>query len=111
MTVFNFPSEIPAEHYKKIDRSKHQGKPSTVLEFVEICDKKTTLNSEKNLTIEGSFLIANLHKFKYGGWFTLLLASLYFIIMFGWYFGRKLKNRYVTFTDLYKYIDLFKDLS
>ena len=31
--------------------------------------------------------------------------------MFGWYFGRKLKNRYVTFTDLYKYIDLFKDLS
>jgi KUP system potassium uptake protein len=63
------------------------------------------------LTIEGSFLIANLHKFKYGGWFTLLLASLYFIIMYGWYFGRKLKNRYVTFTDLYKYIDLFKDLS
>jgi KUP system potassium uptake protein len=63
------------------------------------------------LSIEGSFLIANLHKFKYGGWFTLLLASLYFVIMFGWYFGRKLKNRYVTFTDLYKYIDLFKDLS
>jgi KUP system potassium uptake protein len=63
------------------------------------------------LTIEGSFLIANLHKFKYGGWFTLLLASGYFLIMFGWYFGRKLKNRYVTFTDLYKYIDLFKDLS
>ena len=63
------------------------------------------------LTIEGSFLVANLHKFKYGGWFTLLLASLYFIIMYGWYFGRKLKNRYVTFTDLYKYIDLFKDLS
>jgi KUP system potassium uptake protein len=63
------------------------------------------------LTIEGSFLIANLHKFKYGGWFTLMLASLYFIIMYGWYFGRKLKNRYVTFLDLYKYIDLFKDLS
>jgi KUP system potassium uptake protein len=62
------------------------------------------------LTIEGSFLIANLHKFKYGGWFTLLLASLYFMIMFGWYFGRKLKNRYVTFTGLYKYFDLFKDL-
>ncbi|TAL61029.1 MAG: potassium transporter Kup, partial [Bacteroidetes bacterium] len=63
------------------------------------------------LTIEGCFLIANLHKFKYGGWFTLLLASLYFMVMFGWYFGRKLKNRYVTFTDLYKYFDLFKDLS
>ncbi|MGC1390445.1 MAG: KUP/HAK/KT family potassium transporter [Bacteroidales bacterium] len=63
------------------------------------------------LSIEGSFLIANLHKFKYGGWFTLMLASLYFAIMYGWYFGRKLKNRYVTFLDLYKYIDLFKDIS
>lgn len=63
------------------------------------------------LTIEGSFLIANLHKFSSGGWFTILLASLYFIIMFGWYFGRKLKNRYVTFTNLNKYIELFKDIS
>jgi KUP system potassium uptake protein len=63
------------------------------------------------LTIEGSFLIANLHKFSSGGWFTLLLASLYFIVMFGWYFGRKLKNRYVTFTNLNNYTDLFKDLS
>jgi KUP system potassium uptake protein len=63
------------------------------------------------LTIEGSFLIANLHKFRSGGWFTLLLASLYFIVMFGWYFGRKLKNRYVTFTNLNRYLSLFKDLS
>lgn len=63
------------------------------------------------LTIEGSFLIANLHKFKYGGWFTLLLASIYFLIMFSWYFGRKIKNRYITFADLDKYLDLFRDLS
>jgi KUP system potassium uptake protein len=63
------------------------------------------------LTIEGSFLVANLHKFRYGGWFTLLLASLYLIIMIGWYFGRKLKNRYVTFTNLYNYLELFKDLT
>ena len=63
------------------------------------------------LTIEGSFLIANLYKFKAGGWFTLLLAILYFTIMFGWYFGRKIKNRYITFADLDKYLELFKDLS
>jgi KUP system potassium uptake protein len=62
-------------------------------------------------TIEGSFLIANLHKFNDGGWFTLLIASIFFIIMYGWYFGRKLKNRYVTFTSLSKYTDLFRDLS
>jgi KUP system potassium uptake protein len=63
------------------------------------------------LTIEGSFLIANLHKFKNGGWFTLLLASLYFLVMLGWYYGRKIKNRYITFADLDKYLDLFRDLT
>jgi len=63
------------------------------------------------LTIESSFLIANLHKFNDGGWFTLLLASVFFIIMYGWYFGRKLKNRYVTFTNLDKYIEPLKDLA
>jgi len=62
------------------------------------------------LTVEGSFLIANLHKFSNGGWFTLLLATLFFLIMYGWYFGRKLKNRYMTFIRLDKYIELFKML-
>jgi|WetSurMetagenome_2_1015567.scaffolds.fasta_scaffold00646_5 KUP system potassium uptake protein len=62
------------------------------------------------LTIETSFLIANLHKFQYGGWFTLLLATIYFLIMFGWYFGRKIKNRRITFSNLADYLELFKDL-
>jgi KUP system potassium uptake protein len=63
------------------------------------------------LTIEGSFLIANLHKFRYGGWFTLLLALIYFMIMLGWYFGRKIKNRHITFSYLAEYLSLIKDLS
>ena len=63
------------------------------------------------LTIEGSFLIANLHKFINGGWFTLALASFFFVIMYGWYFGRKIKNRYISFANLKNYSDLFKDLS
>jgi KUP system potassium uptake protein len=62
------------------------------------------------LTIEGSFLVANLHKFNNGGWFTLLLASLYFLIMFGWYFGRKIKNRRISFSNIANYIEIFKDL-
>jgi KUP system potassium uptake protein len=63
------------------------------------------------LTIEGSFLVANLHKFNDGGWITLLIASFFFIVMYGWYFGRKLKNRYVTFTSLERYFEMFRDLS
>jgi KUP system potassium uptake protein len=62
------------------------------------------------LMIEGSFLIANLHKFRYGGWFTLLLASVYFLIMFGWYFGRKIKNRHIKFSNLGNYLEMFRDI-
>ena len=63
------------------------------------------------ITIEGGFLIANLHKFRYGGWLTILLTVLYFLVMFGWYFGRKIKNRYISFADLNNYLDIFRDLS
>jgi len=63
------------------------------------------------LALEGSFLIANLYKFVDGGWFSILLATIYFLIMLGWYFGRKIKNRYITFANLNKFTDLVKDLS
>jgi KUP system potassium uptake protein len=62
-------------------------------------------------TVEGSFLVSNLHKFNDGGWFSILAAAVFFMIMYGWYFGRKLKNRYVTFTSLDKYTEMFKDLT
>ena len=62
------------------------------------------------LTIELSFLVANLHKFQYGGWFTLLLASIYFLVMFSWYFGRKIKNRHISFSKIESYLELFKEL-
>ncbi len=62
------------------------------------------------LCIEGVFLLANLNKFMHGGWFTLLLAMFFFAIMYGWYYGRTIKNRYITFTDLDLYLDHFKEL-
>ena len=70
----------------------------------------TTLVLAVFLIIEGSFLIANLNKFMNGGWFTLLLAAVYFLIMFSWYFGRKIKNRRISFSYISDYIELFKDL-
>ena len=63
------------------------------------------------LTIEGAFLVANLHKFMYGGWFTLLLASLYFLVMLSWYFARKIRNRHISFSNLTDYLPLIRDLS
>ncbi len=62
-------------------------------------------------TIEGSFLIANLHKFPNGGWFSIALALCFFMIMIGWFFGRKIKNRHISFSNVNKYLHLFEDLS
>ncbi len=62
-------------------------------------------------TIEGSFLIANMHKFPEGGWFSIALAFVFVMMMFGWFFGRKIKNRHISFSNVNKYLHLFEDLS
>ncbi len=62
-------------------------------------------------TIEGSFLIANLHKFSHGGWFSIALALGFSLIMTGWFFGRRIKNRHISFSNIHDYLQLFEDLS
>lgn len=62
------------------------------------------------LTIEGSFLIANLHKFMNGGWVTILIASVLVFIMYVWYKGRTIKNRFLQFVRIADYKDVFIDL-
>jgi KUP system potassium uptake protein len=62
------------------------------------------------LIIEIVFLASNLNKFTHGGWLTIMLASVYFMIMFSWYFGRKIKNRRISFSRLDEYIEAFRDL-
>jgi len=63
------------------------------------------------LTIEGAFLFANLHKFSNGGWLTIVLALMFFMVMYGWYFGRKIKNQYISFVNIKKDPGIFKELS
>ena len=63
------------------------------------------------LLIEGTFLYANLHKFSNGGWLTIVLAFIFFMVMYGWYFGRKIKNQYISFVNFRKDPGIFKALS
>ena len=44
------------------------------------------------LTIEPSFLIANLHKFMHGGWVTLVIGGALFSIMWVWNKARKIRR-------------------
>lgn len=63
------------------------------------------------LTIEISFLCANIEKFPHGGYVTLLIAGGLFFIMYNWFKARKIKNRYVEFVKLEHYIPKLKALS
>lgn len=63
------------------------------------------------LITEGCFLISNLYHFRSGGWFTLILTAACFLITLGWYFGRKIKNRYISFSNLAGYLPVINDLS
>lgn len=63
------------------------------------------------LTIELSFLTANLIKFTHGGYFTLLIGGLMFTVMYVWFRSRKIKNRYVEFVRLDQYVPMLQELS
>jgi len=63
------------------------------------------------LTIELSFLFANMNKFPHGGYVTLLVGGLLFLVMYDWYRARRIKNRYVEFVRLEHYIPKIQELS
>jgi KUP system potassium uptake protein len=61
-------------------------------------------------SIEGAFLISNLSKFQHGGWFTFLMASLFFLMMFTLVRARRLRDRHTEFVDLKHYVGMIQDL-
>ncbi|HYO21205.1 MAG TPA: KUP/HAK/KT family potassium transporter, partial [Flavisolibacter sp.] len=63
------------------------------------------------LTIEFSFLYANLEKFPHGGYVALVVGGLLFLVMYNWFRARKIKNRYVEFVRLEHYVPKIQDLS
>ncbi|GAA4336950.1 KUP/HAK/KT family potassium transporter [Mucilaginibacter gynuensis] len=63
------------------------------------------------LLIEGTFLLGNLVKFVHGGWFTLSIGFMLFVVMWTWHTARKIKNRYVKFIEIDDYFNIIKELS
>ena len=63
------------------------------------------------LTIELSFLIANMDKFPHGGYVTVIMGGFLFLIMYDWFKARKIKNRYIEFVPLENYLSKIQELS
>lgn len=57
------------------------------------------------ICLEGSFLWANLLKFKDGGFITILAASVLSALMFIWVQAKKIKRRYIQSVRINDYID------
>lgn len=60
--------------------------------------------------IELGFLSANVLKFLEGGWITVVLAGFIGICMYAWYNGRQIKNKFIKFIKLDKYVPIIKDM-
>lgn len=56
-------------------------------------------------------MIGNLQKFMHGGYFTVILASFFGIVMAIMYYGRKIRNRFITFDKIGPAIPVITALS
>lgn len=63
------------------------------------------------LVVEIGYLVALMVKFTHGGYITLIIGLVMFIVMYVWYRARKIKNRYVEFVRLEHYIPKIQELS
>jgi KUP system potassium uptake protein len=63
------------------------------------------------VTVESSFLVANIDKFPHGGFATFIVGGLMFMVMYIWHRARKIKNRYIEFVRLEHYIPQIQELS
>ncbi len=61
-------------------------------------------------TVEASFFVANVAKIK-ERWMFLFFELFIFLIMYVWYYARKINNRITRFVDLGKYVNTIKELS
>jgi KUP system potassium uptake protein len=61
--------------------------------------------------VEAAFLVALMKKFAHGGYITLIIGMLMFLVMYIWYRARKIKNRYVEFVRMEHYVPKIQELS
>jgi KUP system potassium uptake protein len=61
--------------------------------------------------IEIAFFIANIQKFPEGGYITLVISSFFIFIMYTFYYGRKISNRFTKFVPIEDYINKIKEIS
>ncbi|WP_297984096.1 KUP/HAK/KT family potassium transporter [uncultured Chryseobacterium sp.] len=62
------------------------------------------------LAIELGFFYSNVIKFFDGGWLTMVLGGFIGVCMYAWFNGRQIKNKFIKFVKLQKYVPIIKDM-
>ena len=60
--------------------------------------------------IEGIFLAANLSKFLAGGWCTMLIGGILFLMMYVWVHAIKIRHQYISTKPLNEYYQIISDI-
>lgn len=114
-SIFHFRSSAALENVYGFAITVTMLMTSTLIVFYLSQKNKSkwaiTLFAVSYLLIEGSFFIANIHKFSQGAWFTVMLASILIFIMVILYTGRRIRNRFITFAKIGDYLPVIKDIS
>ncbi len=63
------------------------------------------------LTLDLTFLIANLVKFREGGWISLLIGLALMTVMWLWYRGRQYRRQLVAYEPMEPFVQTLKELS
>ena len=63
------------------------------------------------VSLEGSFLVANLQKFWHGGYVSLFIAGVIILIMWVWFRATRIKKKLTEYEKLSDYIEPLKELS
>ena len=63
------------------------------------------------LTIEITFLVANLIKFEEGGWISMLIGSALIAVMWLWFRGREYRRKLIVFEKMEPFVQTLKELS
>ena len=61
-------------------------------------------------TLEAIFLVANLSKFLAGGWCTMLIGGILFLMMYVWYRAIKIRGNYISSKSLVDYYQIISDI-
>jgi KUP system potassium uptake protein len=60
--------------------------------------------------VETAFLVSNLIKLPHGGWFSILLGSILFFLIYMWYRAKELRKQHANVVEFKPYLPMLKAL-